>query len=195
MSLAQKLSSPAPGKLLGSESGELLIVGGGRHIWSDVCGLPEFSHVMVVNDIGMYWPGRIRHWYSNEIEQLIHWEKCRRIPYRNHWGTGWKLHSCCERDWIDNVYHWGLPGNGGSGLMAIIVALLLGYDSITVAGIPFDDSGHFYDPPELHNLRKDEVWSHFSRETPDHFIQPWLPYMRGKVRAVSGRLTEVLNGA
>jgi hypothetical protein len=151
---------------------------------------------MCVNDMGMYWPGYIRHWYSNDIEQLIHWSEGRRRPLVQEFSKGWRLHSCFERSGAEyeNVHVWPFPGHGSSGLVAIFVALALGYDNITVAGVPFDNSGHFYDPPNNHPMRPGgRNWSNFSNETPDRIIARSLPLFRGKVFPLSGRLREALS--
>ena len=177
-----------PRKLIGSEHGELLIVGTGRCLWEDVRGLPEFSHVMAVNDVGMHWPGQLRHWYSSDVEQLVAWHDGRRRPYKNIWGTA-ALHSSDERA---GVHHWPFPSQGGSGLVAILVGLALGYEHIVLAGMPFDDSGHYYDPPAGHNLKKDRKWSNFTTETPDHLMKKYLPIFKGRVRALSGRMRDYL---
>lgn len=181
--------------LLGSETGECLIVGTGRCVWDDVRGLCETPNVMTVNDMLMYWPGRIKHAYSNDIEQLIHWSEGRRKPLTQLYGKGWRLHSCFQRAGEDYQYVnvWPIPGQGSSGLVAIFVALLLGYDNITVAGIPFDNTGHFYDPDDTHSLRRGREWSNFLNETTDRLIKRSLPFFRGKVHALSGRLKEALD--
>lgn len=184
-----------PRHLIGSEQGELLLVGSGRNVWEEVRGLCQTRNVMCVNDMGMYWPGYIRHWYSNDIEQLIHWSEGRRRPLVQEFGKGWRLHSCFERSGVeyDGVYVWPFPGHGSSGLVAIFVALALGYDNITVAGVPFDNSGHFYDPPNNHPMRPGgRNWSNFSNETPDRIIERSLPLFRGKVFPLSGRLRDAL---
>lgn len=185
-----------PRNFVGSEKGECLIVGTGRCVWDDVSGLCETPNVMTINDMLMYWPGRIKHAYSNDIEQLVHWSAGRRRPYVNLFSSGWVLHSATRRqgDEYRYVNYWPIPSQGGSGLVAILVALLLGYDDVTVAGCPFDDSGHFFDPPAWHNLRKDRKWSDFTNETPDRLMERLLPVMRGRVKAVSGRLMEMLDG-
>jgi hypothetical protein len=171
----------------------LLIVGSGRSVWEETNGLPEQRHVMAVNDMGMYWPGYVTHWYSNDIDKLVHWSQGRRDRHVHRYGWGWKLHSCFTRDNLPlDVHHWPLPGQGSSGLVAILVALLLGYEPITVAGIPLDNSGHFFDPPNHHNLRKDGDWSNFLGEATDRLIERSLPLMRGRVRVLSGRLAEAL---
>lgn len=183
-----------PEKLVNSQSGELLIVGSGRCVWDDVRGLPEFSQVMCVNDMGMYWPGPVRHWYSNDVEQLVHWNEGRRRTYTQQFGTVGRLHSCFARSHLSNVHHWPFPGQGSSGLLAIIVALTMGYAPITTAGLPFDNSGHFYDPPNDHNLSKGRPWSNFKNETPDRLIVRSLPLLEGRVIPLSGRLREALRG-
>ena len=183
-----------PRRLIGAYSGELLLVGGGRCVWEDTRGLPISTTTMVVNDMGMYWPGKITHWYSNDIEQLIHWAPGRRRRLQTLYGGGGKLHSCFTRDGpgYQHVNHWPFPGQGSSGLVALLVAIAMGYDNITVVGVPFDNSGHFYDPPHGHTLGGGNLWSNFEGETPDRLIQRTLPFLVGKVRAISGRLKEAL---
>lgn len=183
-----------PRRLVGTHSGELLIVGSGRCVWDDLRGVPISNTTMVVNDMGMYWPGKITHWYSNDIEQLIHWAQGRRRPLASIYGGSGRLHSCFTRPGpeYEHVAHWPFPGQGSSGLIAILTAIAMGYDQITVAGIPFDNTGHFYDPPDGHTLSSGRLWSNFEGETPDRLIQRTLPLLVGKVRALSGRLREAL---
>lgn len=180
--------------LAGTRSGDVLIVGTGRCVWDDVNGLSVPSSVMTINDMVMYWPGRINHAYSNDIEQLVCWYEGRRRPYRELFSGCGDMHSATRRERYHEVTYWPIPAQGGSGLAAILVSLLLGYEHVTVAGCPFDNSGHFFDPPHTHNLRKDRTWSNFLSETPDHLIERMLPIMRGRVTAISGRLKEALNG-
>lgn len=180
-----------PNHLIGRyPGGELLIVGTGRNVWQEVSGLPELP-VMTINDMVMYWPGVIRHAYSNDIKLLLHWAAARREPLCKLYGRCGDLHSAMWRDYIEYT-HWPLPSQGGGGVVAILVALLLGYDSIVCAGMPFDNSGHFYDPPLWSNLRKGRDWSDFLNETPDRILESLLPVMRGKVKAQSGRLKDML---
>jgi hypothetical protein len=186
-----------PRHLIGSEAGqEITIIGSGRNVWTDVQGLSESPNVMCVNDMGMYWPGRFKHWYSNDVEQLIHWKQGRRRQFTSLFGNGAMLHSCFMREGPEyyEVKHWPFPGQGSSGVVAILVALGLGYTHLTLAGMPFDNSGHFYDPPESHNLRKDRTWSNFLTETPDSLLERLLPLFRGRVNPLSGRLRGMLYG-
>lgn len=186
-----------PERLIDSEKlhRDLLIVGTGRNVWEETRGLPQMRHVMCVNDMGMYWPGYVRHWYSNDVEQLIHWDKGRRRAHVTIYGNAERLHSCTERTGPEyaNVSVWPMPSQGGSGITAILVALALGYDNITVAGIPLDNSGHFYDPPNNSQLRfESRPWTNFEHETTDRIIERTIPLMKHKVYPLSGRLREAL---
>lgn len=71
-----------------------------------------------------------------------------------------------------------------SGMYAICVGLHLGYDKIILAGLPFDTSGHFYDPPG------NEFETNYTCSN-DRAKQTWqeVKDMAGdKIRAVSGNL-------
>lgn len=186
-----------PTRLIGSEQdkGPCLVVGTGRNVWEETRGISQTRHVMCVNDMGMYWPGYIRHWYSNDVEQLPHWSLGRRRVHVDLYGKGWMLHSCFTREGpgYENVHYWPLPGHGSSGLVAILVAIALGYDCIQVAGVPLDDSGHFYDPPDNSQLRHEaRPWTRFTAETTDRIIERCLPLFKGRVFPISGRLREAL---
>ena len=69
-----------------------------------------------------------------------------------------------------------------SGMYAACVGLHLGYDKIVMAGMPFDKSGHFYDPPgydfrtNFNYERKEKTW----REVKD--------LAGDRIRVVSGNL-------
>lgn len=118
-----------PRNLLGRHSGSVVLIGTGRCVWSDVAGLATPDAVMTVNDMVMYWPGVVTHAYSNDIEQLIHWGAARRRPHAFYHGGSGMLHSATRRESSEyqHVQYWPLPSQGGSGLVAILVCLLLGY--------------------------------------------------------------------
>ena len=86
-------------------------------------------------------------------------------------------------------YYWQIPGHGTSGLNAVYVGLLLGYDEIVIVGMPLDNTGHYFDAP----------WekSNFEKQVPfkDGSIKYWkdaIPKFEGKVKVVSGRLSAIL---
>ena len=72
---------------------------------------------------------------------------------------------------------WEYAGGGTSGLLAVHVALGLGYDNIILAGIPMDNDSRFYDPPGPK--------SYGAESNRDWWIKS-LPLMNGKVRSCSG---------
>lgn len=171
----------------------LLLVGGAYNVWEEARGIPEYDHVMCVNDIGMYWPGRVRHWYSNDCEQLMAWKNGRRRKYAQIWGQDYQLHSCFDKGY-ERIRHWPFPGNGSSGLVAMYVAASMGYSPIRSIGIPFDGGGHFFGPPSGHNLNKNQKWSDFNNETRQEYLEKVKNIFKGVVFPESGRLKEVLSG-
>ena len=179
-----------PRRLVGSCSGELIIIGTARCVWEDIRGLCQTKNVMCVNDIGMHYPGPFIWWYSNEIEQLIHWNEGRHKPFKKRYSDGHQLISACKRDGEDyrDVHHFPVPCQGGSGVAAVLVALILGYDDITCAGMPFDNSGHYYNPPTFSD--RGHFWSDFVSETPDSLLENLKPLWKGKVKFLSGRMMD-----
>ena len=132
---------------------------------------------MCINDLGMHYPDRFEHWYSNSADELKVWNQARRRDL----DGGHELHSC--NPGVDHVWPW--PGHGTSGLNAVYTALALDYDEIILCGIPLDDSGHYFDPP----------WrgSNFTHEVPD--MKWWrnaVKHFDGRVKSCSGRTRELL---
>lgn len=157
---------------VGTYEGELLIVGGGRCVWEDLERLgPVDYDIMCVNEVGLRFPGRIEHWFTNHGEQFPYLISLRNMGQTGRtWGPKYThtMMDCPHSQKADFV--WPLPIRGNSGLGAILVGLALGYRKIHVAGVPLDDSGHFYDPPEGHWLQEGAKglsakvkWSNFAR--------------------------------
>lgn len=179
-----------PQDLIGSEDGEALIVGGARCVWDDVKTLwPVPEHVVCVNDVGMYWPGPVRHWYSNDRMQLSAWAEGRRRWWAQKFRQNIVLHSCFSG--VAHQHHWPFPPQGGSGIVALLVALGLGYKRLHVAGIPLDSSGHFFDPPAGHPVLFGRATSNFDNETRDRTLQNLKPLLQGRLRVASGRLKDL----
>lgn len=173
-------------------NGKLIIIAGGRCVWEDLSKIrinTEEMDIMAVNDVGMHLPYKVKHWYSNDNVMLPKWLAARRPKFRRDppydEGQSIATHSCNP----GVKYHWQIPGHGTSGLNAVYVALLMGYDDIIICGMPLDDTGHYFDAP----------WetSNFTREAPDRDtgIRYWsnaAQHFEGKVKAVSGRLLKIL---
>lgn len=165
-----------------SFSGDLLIVGSSRGVWNELDSkyssdgtYYRVPDVMCLNDMIMHFPGRIVHAYSNDNKWLDKWVQARRPRFVKDLSENILQHSC-------NI-NWPWPGTGSSGLNAVYTGLALGYDSITLAGIPLDDSGHYWEP----KWRK----SNFTKEVPDRDgqVKYWQNAIdnifNGKVRSLS----------
>lgn len=160
----------------------LVILGGGRCVWDDYALIHSIPHdIMAINDIGMHVPSPLTHWYSNDAAMLPRWAACRRYE-----GVG-RLHTnngagvAVRHD----IRLWSLTG-GNSGINAVHVGFGLGYDNITVCGIPLDGSGWYFSPP----------WeiSHYDN---DYELDAWrssVVNFSGRVRSMSGRTREILHG-
>lgn len=174
----------------------LLVVGGARCVWDDLATIPVKPDadnggydVLCVNDIVMHYPGRVRHFYSNDHRWMSNWLNARRELLVRKFGPIQYTHSCRT----GGQYSWPWPGNGTSGLGAVYTGLAMGYERIVLVGVPLDDSGHYFDPP----WRK----SNFNQEVGtmnDGNMMYWQSaktrVFKDKVRACSGR-TRTLLGA
>lgn len=185
----------------GKYSGELLIIGGGRCVWDDIsqlglsipCKHGQFAiewdgDVMCINDIGMHFPYKIDHWYSNDGVQLPLWKAARRPEYKR-FKENIQLHSFMNKP---GSHHWPWPGHGGSGLNAVYTGLGLGYDEIVIAGVPSDDSGHYFDPPWVQTNFTREVASTVNSPVNKWWNNAINHAFEGKVSAVSGRTSQWL---
>lgn len=181
---------PAPA---GRHKGPLTIIAGGRCVWEDL-ERPEVrgrgGDWMAVNEIGQHYHGVIHHWVTLHPEFMLGWRTFREAHCYGE-GRRAETHSNRHKQEIDRV--WPVPNIGGcSGLLAIHIGLMLGYDDILCAGMPMDNTGHYYDPPverfpsyrSLHiDKAQDLVWRH---AIANHFA--------GRVRSVSGRTKAWLEG-
>lgn len=181
----------------GSESGPCLVVGGAACVWADIRPFQaEYGgkfggkfDVICVNDIGMHFPGPVKHLYSNNVGFLKKWRDARRDQFCSTYGFIQHLHSNHK-----GHLFWPWPGSGTSALGAVYTALALGYDEIILCGVPLDDSPHYFDAPwrqssftkqvPLKGSGQIKYWAHAA----EHIFQ-------GKVTAQSGRLQELLGEA
>jgi len=94
--------------------------------------------------IGLEWLLRtnqlkVEHWTSLHYEHFY----LRDIYFKDH---GIKTHG---KEKLGNVdYVWAINRDGGGGLFAVKIALLLGYKKIIIAGMPMDNRPRFYDHPQ-----------------------------------------------
>lgn len=180
----------APG-CAGQQKGLAVVMATGRCVWDDLTYRfdPEGNHadVIAVNNMILYWKGRVHHGCSMHPEEPGLWRALR--PYYQGEGShvlthGYRLHGKMGIPECDVI--WDIPaGKGGtSSLLAVMVGLALGYTRIVLAGVPLDGNGHFYDPPDM----KIPVFS--SDFLKGEWLQASKNYFDGRVRSLSGRTRE-----
>jgi len=168
--------------LVGQFSGPLLIMGGAECVRADLAKVDSDwrGQRMAVNDIGAHYRGTLDHWATLHPAYLAGW-----LTYRhghNH-GSGGHVFTH-SREAAEGVqFVWQLQQDGGtSGLFACFVGLLLGYSNIVLAGIPCDDTPHYFDPQptggKLAAESAPELWF-WAR---DHVFQGRVTSLSGKTR-------------
>lgn len=189
-------------KIAGSYEGKrLAICADAAGVWDDLerlgarsdraRGKVELDAIdfMVINKLGETFPGNIEHWYSNEANLLKNFEAARRHEYRKEFSTAWHTHS----NHRGAKWHWPLGGHGTSGLSAVLVGLLLGYERIVLCGMPLDDGPHNGEPPWRGcKFESAEVASPVGGGIPVHWKNAIEYAFQGKVRSMSGRTAKWL---
>ena len=179
-------------KCAGLQRGLAVVMATGRCAWDDLLYRfdPETNHaaVIAVNNMILHWKGRVHHGVSMHPEEPGLWRALR--PYYQCEGShvhthGYRKHNKPGIPECD--YIWDIPaGKGGtSSLLAVFVALGLGYERVVLCGVPMDNTGHFYDPA-----------SKIDRTFGSDFIEmEWRKaekHFAGRVRSVSGRTRDWL---
>ena len=188
MGLEAIQQGPLPA-IAGTRSGRALVVGCGRCVWDDLAQVSDDRDVITINEMVTHFPGRVRDAYSNDSEQLPHWLASRRRAYVQQWGADTALHTVPAQPGAasSGCVVWPFPPHGSSGLCGTYVVIGLGYDDILLAGMPLDDSGHYFDPPW--------VKSNFLREAQERiWLQARDQVFEGRVKALSGRPRDWLGG-
>ena len=159
MSLAAGMPFP---KIAGSYDGPLLIVGSGRCVWDDLAGWNDDIDTLCVNAMISHFPNRVTHGYSNHADKTSHFitARCEKLKKRD--PNAIHSHSF-QHNRAGSKWSWPWPGHGSSGMSAVLTGIGLGYTKILVAGMPLDNTGHFYDPPVDHAL-------HGGKGPPSNFL-------------------------
>lgn len=140
-----------PPSLLGTRSGPLLVIGGGRTVWADLAAAagPDLKRwkgeILAVNDVGAHYHHKIAHWATLHPGYMPGW-----MDYRlgHCYGNREPVVTHAQRPHPGIDCAWRLANVGGtSGLFACYVGLMLGYGEIALAGVPIDNAGHYFDPP------------------------------------------------
>lgn len=154
--------------IVGTFSGPLVIAGCARNVWEDLEKCPRTIPIMAINDIGVYLP-IVHHWLSMHDDILLCMNETRaRIkrpePHMLHSSYGTRRNRLDREDASNQIlwpvqrtarydlptpacHYWHLNAQCSvSGVFATLIALLLGYEDIILAGIPATSIGAFYDP-------------------------------------------------
>lgn len=184
--------------------------GTGHTLWDDLlkCGFnnkkwKQNFDIITVNRALSDFPAFVDHCYSNHADKLFWWAGARDEAHTHKDKTKGNgktlLHSNQEHN---KVIKWTLPGNGTSGLNAVMLGLYLGYSEIKVCGIPIDNGPHYYDPPyfswvNFNNPRFDEDLKEkgiLEASMNDGILRPWVKFLerfKDIVEPMSGNPREI----
>lgn len=171
----------------------LLILGGGRGVWDDYEKAKSLFRserdyeIMCVNDIG----GQFK---AECIEHIVsgHGELCFALKTMRHEKSMLEhvwTHSCQNKAGVDKW--WNIKQVGGSSsLLALKIAIIMGYKKIIICGVPLDSTGHYFDPPDK-KLNKStqfgdgvflDIWKDFYRA---------CPVVKDRVRVLNSNLSPI----
>jgi hypothetical protein len=126
----------------------------------DIKNFGVHGTVFVVNDAGFYYPN-FDHHVSHHGEILAIVRRYRR-KFRAEFFNEYKSHSSLysdsglvevEQNLADCVWKFR-PKAISSGMLAIFIAIAIGYKHILVHGMPFSRTNHFYDFEETHVINQ-----------------------------------------
>lgn len=132
-----------------------IVVGSGRCVWADLDAIAlvlrdEPRTWFCVNDMVVYSP-HCHHGVSHHPDKLVHWDAlrtrsiCNRAREKN-----LALHTSYQHSKVPEgaIRVWPEFKTGGSSsLLAVRVAIALGFDRVYVAGVPLTNDGHMFDDP------------------------------------------------
>ena len=182
-------------ELVGKFSGPLMVLGSGKRVFDDIetC-VSAFNkaglkfHTMAANLSFLAWDGPIEHLVSLHQNKLPHfYELSEDLPVSR---VGFKTYAHCTFPTpMEKYTEWPIVDNNGtSSLLALKVAVMLGYEKIVCCGMDLEGTHRFYDNPNLkttNNFSCDAIfysWNQIAKHN-EHF--------RTKVRGTSGRVAEL----
>jgi hypothetical protein len=191
MAIVNDIVIDTPPDIANSDTSNIIILGGGKTVWEDYFKAKEIMpsyKVMCVNDIGTQFKAeQIHHLVSLHkgffpAVKLLRKEKSMYEKYITH----------CNVAAQDVDYVWRMENVGGtSGLFAVKVAMALGAKRIIICGIPMDNSGHYFDPP-------DAIKNHTTKFSENHCnLAPWIDLKKSKhamqtVRSMGGHTASIV---
>jgi len=174
-----------PAEYNGAFHSDMIILGGGKTVWEDYFTARELmpkAEIMCVNDIGTQFKAeQIHHMVSLHLgffpaTKLLRREKSMLEKYVNH----------CSIDGAGVDVVWRMQNVGGTGgLFATKIAMAMGSKHIIICGIPMDNTGHYFDPP-------DAVKNHTTKFSENHCnMKPWIDMKKSgiamdRVRSMGG---------
>jgi hypothetical protein len=171
-----------PPALVDRFQGKAMVLGSGRSIWDD---LSRFNHkgygVVAVNNMTLHYRDQVDHSVSMHPDEPELWRKLRKIY--NCLPCELITHSPVptnQKSETDYTWYFEKGQGGTSGLFAVMLALALGYDRVVLCGMPLDDLGHFYDPPNHRDgcFRSDFIHSEWNEVN--------KLYFNNRVKSLSG---------
>lgn len=129
-------------------------MGNAKCVWDDLKKAKELMgdtpyDLAAINDVGVYYNGRIQHWLSLE-RKISEWYEQRN---NNNYDMKLLVHVYYHDRLIDHKRHinyfWKMEKSPVmSGVFGPIALRSLGYSKIILAGIPSDKQPRFFDPPD-----------------------------------------------
>lgn len=160
-------------------AGVAFVLGGAKCLHKDFDRASELvdpDTIIATNNAGRDFPTHLPHWVTLHTELMPEWEAEREAmglpPAGQMWTSNTKTIPPEHLGRYRHVPTW----DGSSGLLAITVALSLGYDKIILCGVPLDKRAAHYDDPA--------PWMDAPR-----YRGAWLKHMGemvGKVKSYSG---------
>lgn len=169
----------------------LLVISSGRCVWDDVEKVTPLigkHDTLAINDMIMFWPYDLNYAASWHPDLLVSYIKVRTYKGVRNRPVTYGPKPFTGVDHAGRFYEGNIET---SGMYGACIGLYLGYDKIILAGVPFDNTCHFYDAPMDHRILK--ACPYYNR--PHKYNYPatktWEELRDNadnKIRAVSGNL-------
>lgn len=150
-------SGDKPPPCTNTYKGKLILMGGGACVWSDIRALEAIlprdkAHHAAVNDIGQYWHFELTHWFTLHPGYMTGWRTFREGHGYGRGRPVWthSFQTVASNRYKNIDFYWDMSfGSGTSTMFGIFCAFAMGYTQIILCGAPMDNSGHFFDDPDL----------------------------------------------
>ncbi len=168
----------------------LLVIAAGRCVWDDLANIiPRLKHeklpfeTMGINYMIFLYDGKLDYAASWHFD----WSGMA-VKLRTYRGQLNKpiLYGPKPYEGVDKVERFHGTSIESSGMYGSYIGLRMGFDKIILVGIPFDDSGHFWQRPQTERTRSRFSYSWPAKKSWDKLRDD----CDDKIRAVSGSLIE-----